>query len=1400
LSEKLEVFGAYVKLIADPGEFFGNIKEIMNKTGEGLQEWIGEPIKKIGLSIAGAFAVEKIIEFGKECLNLYGQYTKAQKAFGIIAENAGVYTKENLELFKEQQEALKKTTEYEDTEIMKAQTMLMTHKLNADILQKTVKTAADMSEIMGGDLVSRTQMLGRVMENPLKMAGLLRRQGVLLNTEYMKSLTLIDQQNYVLDELNKRYAGTAEIMVSPYKQIDKFLEEIQKSFGKVISMFSKPIAKQLANELMDVSDVISELTKTNMEKLEGNVPKLVIDTNIVNLTSQYEALAGKTNKTAEEKKKLLEIQKELINISPDMVNAINKETNAIDTQSLSYQLVKTKAEASRYKELNSVLSTAKSELDKAYFSWEEDTDKKAASSADRFVNQYVLKYKNLIDGFLNNGVKKEDVLAEVYKVFKTESASLYEKKDFETESRLKTLLGFDYGFSNNQKTAEEYQKTIDRINTSLQGYIKSNAEIKQSDSQRKTDFMSFFEEVNKLVNAGYKLDEIFSKVKTKTFQQGEIKINSSDYEKFIRLMKEYGLSLDSAGEKVNKFNQTKPDFKYADLTSFIEKLTKLNSTASVDEITKKITELKLEYQALIDKAKEKNELVSKYDDTRIKALIDSYQKLLQNDFNKKANDEINVFLDKMKDNSTELDEITKKIQTLNKEYGDLKEKYKTADIPDERFKEIEKEISLYEKALRSKKAYEDFKKDNEKTESEVDKLKGSNDLVDYFKIKNTIEESLNTITQKLADDLSSGTITIEDYNKAISDLNKTTSDYSEAMKKAKFNISMGYASQALDSAGQGISEGYQESITKAEDSGDAESAAKLKKVSEDAAKGIKIAKDSINDFAKGFSQGGLIGGVVNMVVGWLMKIIGTATKFNQALGLPFAILGKLFDIVGEIVGIFSGLISVLDPFSYILEMIYPFLEVIEAILEVFKPILDLIMIPLKLIGALFDMFVKGIKAALGADGKEKAEAEKKALEEKEKENEAKIKELQDEIDLLKNQIDVLTKIKEAVIKAGEIQQDLLDLEKKKEEQQYTSDITKKLYSGLIQKISSEDLYKQGSFDINPYYSVIKPDGTIDTVLVNQLLTNLKYNELDASDIYGTGVKDELESLLNSLVENENNAKDINDQESSLKQDWADLQTELNELTKSSSFTMENLGTELYTLVGRIKAVGSDLSGGFTDIFPVITSGFDSVFAGINAKIDSINTAVSGKESELNDSQILQEMMQAYSQDIESWYQNKPVEQRINDSCGKYWYSVWWVGSRSFTDKGDAVNYQKAVTSQDEKDSVKHGTINRIAAKYGKDPSGFWFKEGGYTGNMDTDQIAGLVHGKEYVVKYPYSERYMSDLESMNKGLYGSNNPDKGSNYYITFNNPIYAGNPLEFVNGLNKELSKVNMKIKVERI
>jgi hypothetical protein len=46
-----------------------------------------------------------------------------------------------------------------------------------------------------------------------------------------------------------------------------------------------------------------------------------------------------------------------------------------------------------------------------------------------------------------------------------------------------------------------------------------------------------------------------------------------------------------------------------------------------------------------------------------------------------------------------------------------------------------------------------------------------------------------------------------------------------------------------------------------------------------------------------------------------------------------------------------------------------------------------------------------------------------------------------------------------------------------------------------------------------------------------------------------------------------------------------------------------------------------------------------------------------------------------------------------------------------------------------------------------------FASGGFTGYGDTKDVAGVVHHREYVIRYPYAERYRAILDAMNKGAY-----------------------------------------------
>jgi len=94
-----------------------------------------------------------------------------------------------------------------------------------------------------------------------------------------------------------------------------------------------------------------------------------------------------------------------------------------------------------------------------------------------------------------------------------------------------------------------------------------------------------------------------------------------------------------------------------------------------------------------------------------------------------------------------------------------------------------------------------------------------------------------------------------------------------------------------------------------------------------------------------------------------------------------------------------------------------------------------------------------------------------------------------------------------------------------------------------------------------------------------------------------------------------------------------------------------------------------------------------------------------------------------------------------------------------------------------------------------------YASGGYTGYGSISDIAGVVHRRELVNQYPYSEMIMQSLNELEKikGVSKTGSTTNG-NVNIVINSDIKANNPLELVNEWNKTLKSYNYKIELKRI
>ena len=65
-----------------------------------------------------------------------------------------------------------------------------------------------------------------------------------------------------------------------------------------------------------------------------------------------------------------------------------------------------------------------------------------------------------------------------------------------------------------------------------------------------------------------------------------------------------------------------------------------------------------------------------------------------------------------------------------------------------------------------------------------------------------------------------------------------------------------------------------------------------------------------------------------------------------------------------------------------------------------------------------------------------------------------------------------------------------------------------------------------------------------------------------------------------------------------------------------------------------------------------------------------------------------------------------------------------------------------------------------------------FKDGGYTGSIGKNNVAGLVHGNEFVMPAESTSRYRNQLEAMRNGTYGEDSGSGGNTF--NFVNNFYS--------------------------
>lgn len=197
-----------------------------------------------GAVVAGAFDSVKAFDESQAATAQLNTVLKATKGVaGVTAKSVIKYA-----------EAMQQVTKFSDEEIISAQNTLLTFKaVGKNIFPRATAAALDMSQALGKDLQGSVTQLGKAMQDPVKGATALSKQGSLAKTElaHLKKMaeagsSVFEQQTYILEALEGQYKGSAEAAGKTFggaiKILGHNLSDVQEVIGKLIVERLGPLA------------------------------------------------------------------------------------------------------------------------------------------------------------------------------------------------------------------------------------------------------------------------------------------------------------------------------------------------------------------------------------------------------------------------------------------------------------------------------------------------------------------------------------------------------------------------------------------------------------------------------------------------------------------------------------------------------------------------------------------------------------------------------------------------------------------------------------------------------------------------------------------------------------------------------------------------------------------------------------------------------------------------------------------------------------------------------------------------------------------------------------------------------------------------------------------------------
>lgn len=259
-------FSIKTKITLDTKNYEAGIKKAESATQKFSSSLSGvTKLLKSTFAIAGiSVGTKAIVNFGKEAVKSAESANKTLNILNNTLKVTGASAWTTSEELVKMSEEIAYSTNYTVGEIQDMQSVLLGFKnITGDTFREASDAITDMATVMGMDLKSAVQTVGKALDDPIKGLDSLRRQGFAFTEEQKEELKQLVEngeqlkaQKIILDELNTTYGGSAKSAQSSF----------DKQRDAVISF-----KETLGNQLIPVLDVFAEKSATSFSTLTEKI-------------------------------------------------------------------------------------------------------------------------------------------------------------------------------------------------------------------------------------------------------------------------------------------------------------------------------------------------------------------------------------------------------------------------------------------------------------------------------------------------------------------------------------------------------------------------------------------------------------------------------------------------------------------------------------------------------------------------------------------------------------------------------------------------------------------------------------------------------------------------------------------------------------------------------------------------------------------------------------------------------------------------------------------------------------------------------------------------------------------------------------------------------------------------